>query len=188
MDNPDIQDIPFGEGEMSLLLLHDEVPPSGKTISHKADDATLAALATRFSVEAVEGVSFDVLVTPLSAGCLQMTGQVSGRVQQICGVTLALMWTEINERFTVEFQPQEMAEASEVPEDDFDTDVPEALVGGQADIGEAVTQILAMEVPAYPRQADAAFEGYGQSDGEIEAENEAASPFAALAALKPADE
>ena len=188
MDYPDSQDIAFGGGEMSLLVLHDEVPPSGKTVSHKADEAMLTALAKRFSVEAVEGLSFEVLVTPLSAGCLQVTGQVTGRVQQICGVTLELMWTEINEPFAVEFQPQEMIEDSDEPEDDFDTDVPEPIVDGQADIGEAVTQIFAMEVPTYPRKPDAAFDGYGQSEEEIEAENEAASPFAALSALKSTDE
>ena len=178
-------DIPFGEAEMSLVVLHDEVPPTGKTVTHQADAQTLAALAERFSVEAVEGLRYDAVLMPMAGGCLQATGKVEGRVQQICGVTLEPMWTEISEAFSVSFQPLEMIEAAEEPEDEFDADVPEPIVSGQADIGEAVTQLFAMEVPAYPRKPDASFAGYGQSEDEMAAEDKAASPFAALAALKP---
>ena len=188
MNQIDDFSLPFGEAEMSLLVLHDEVPPSGKTVFHEADADALAALAVRFSVEAVTDLKFDALITPLSRGCLQASGKVSGRVQQICGVTLEPMWTEIDTPFSVEFQPAEMLEVQDPPEDVFDSEVPEPIQNGQADIGEAVTQILAMEVPAYPRKPDAEFAGFGQSVEEIEAEDKAASPFAALAALKSGDD
>lgn len=188
MDAVDDFDMPFGTGEMSLLVLHDEVPPSGKTLRHEADADTLLKLAARLAVEEVDGLQFEALLTPIAGGCLLASGQVSGRVQQICGVTLEPLWTQIERSFAIEFQPAEMvAAAADVPEDDFDSEVAEAMNNGQADIGEAVTQIFAMEVPAYPRKADAQFSGYGQSEAEMEAEDKAASPFAALSALKGAD-
>ena len=176
---------PFGEAEMSLLVLHDEVPPNGREIEHAADGDVLAALATRFKVEEVSDLTFEVLLMPLASDCLQASGKVQGRVRQLCGVTLEPLWTTISADFSTEFQPQELVAKYVVPEDDFDTELPEAMQNGQADIGEMVTQIFAMEIPAYPRAEGAEFAGYGQSEAEIEAEDAKQSPFAALSALKP---
>lgn len=180
--------IAFGAGEMSQLILHDEVPPTGKTVTHAADSTTLSALAERLSVEAVADLQYEALLTPISGGCLLASGKVQGRVQQICGVTLEPMWTQIDLPFTLEFHPTESLDDGADAEGDFDSDidsdVPEIMQNGQADIGEAVAQLFAMEVPPYPRKPDAEFAGYGQTADEIEAEDKAASPFAALAALK----
>jgi hypothetical protein len=51
-----------------------------------------------------------------------------------------------------------------------------------------VTQVFAMEIPAYPRADGVEFEGFGQSEAEIEAEDAGQSPFAALSALKASDD
>ena len=178
---------PFGEAEMSLLVLQDEVPPNGHEINHKAEADELSALADRFNVEEVSDLQFQALLMPLETDCLLASGLVKGRVRQICGVTLEPIWTDIEQQFSAEFQPQELVAKYIVPEDDFDTELPEAMQNGQADIGEMVTQVFAMEIPAYPRAEGAEFAGYGQSDSEIEAENTKQSPFAALSSLKPTD-
>ncbi|MCH1542660.1 MAG: DUF177 domain-containing protein [Alphaproteobacteria bacterium] len=179
---------PFGEAEMSLLVLHDEVPPNGREIEHVANDDVLAALAKRFKVEEVADLIFEALLTPLASDCLQVSGKVRGKVRQLCGVTLDPLWTQINIDFSTEFQPQELVAKYVVPEDDFDTELPEAMQNGQADIGEMVTQVFAMEIPAYPRAEDAEFVGYGQSEAEREAEDAKQSPFAALSALKASND
>ena len=83
----------------------------------------------------------------------------------------------IEQNFSTEFQPQELVAKYIVPEDDFDTELPEAMQNGQADIGEMVTQLFAMEIPAYPRVEGAEFGGYGQSEAEIEAEDAKQSPL-----------
>ena len=179
--------VPFGEAEMSLLVLHDEVPPNGYEIDHKAEADVLQALAGRFNVEEVADLQFQALLTPLDKTCLQVSGTVRGRVRQICGVTLEPLWTDIEQNFSTEFQPQQLVAKYIVPEDDFETELPEAMQNGQADIGEMVTQVFAMEIPAYPRVEGAEFDGYGQTVAEIEAEDAKQSPFAALSALKPSD-
>ena len=184
MDETGGFELPFGEGEMSHVIRADEVPPSGKNVKLSADAATLEALAARFSVEEVADLSAHILLTPLDKNCLSVTGEMRGRVRQICGVTLEPVWTEIERRIEAEFQPAEMAAAFIEPEEDMEAEAPEAMQNGEADIGEWVTQLFAMEVPSYPRAPDAAFDGYGQSTQEIEAEDKKPSPFAALAALK----
>lgn len=178
---------PFGEAEMSLLVPKDEVPPNGREIDHTAEADVLSALAGRFNVEEVSDLRFQALLMPLDNDCLQASGSVKGRVRQICGVTLEPIWTDIEQRFSAEFQPQELVAKYIVPEDDFDTELPEPMQNGQADIGEMVTQVFAMEIPAYPRAEGAEFAGYGQSESEIEAEDAKQSPFAALSSLKPSD-
>lgn len=184
MEEPENFDAPFGEAEMSLLVLADDVPPSGKNIKHMADDEICSKLAARFNVEELTDFGFEALLTPLDKNCLQATGAVRGRVRQLCGVTLEPVWTDIKQTFSTEFQPVDMVAKYIVPEDDFDTELPEAMRDGQADIGEMVTQVFAMEIPAYPRAEGAEFDGYGQTEAEIEAEDKKQSPFAALAALK----
>ena len=148
----------------------------------------LVALARRFNVEEVSALHFQALLMPLDNDCLQASGAVKGRGRQICGVTLEPLWTDIEQQFSAEFQPQELVTKYIVPDDDFDTELPEAMQNGQADIGEMVTQVFAMEIPAYPRVEGAAFSGYGQSEAEIEAEDAKQSPFAALSALKPTND
>ena len=184
----EINAAPFGQAEMSLLVLHDEVPPNGREVDYQADAETLSRLAQRFNVEEVADLGFQALLTPLDNNCLHAGGKVTGRVRQLCGITLEPLWTDIEQDFSAEFQPQEMVAKYIVPEDDFETELPEAMQDGQADIGEAVTQLFAMEIPAYPRAEGVEFDGYGQSAAEIEAEDEAQSPFAALSALKPSDD
>ncbi|MDB2656245.1 DUF177 domain-containing protein, partial [Alphaproteobacteria bacterium] len=157
MSEDDAISAPFGEAEMSLLVLQDEVPPNGREIEHIADSDVLAALATRFKVEEVADLTFEALLTPLASDCLQASGQVSGKVRQLCGVTLEPLWTHIKVDFSTEFQPQELVAKYVVPEDDFGTELPEPMQNGQADIGEMVTQVFAMEIPAYPRAEGAEF-------------------------------
>lgn len=184
MDTPEDFETRFGEGEMSHLMRADEVSPSGKNVKLRADATMLAALAQRFGVEEVADLAADILLTPLDKNCLLASGEMRGRVRQLCGVTLEPVWTKVSEKIEAEFQPAHMAAQFIEPEDDMDAEAPEAMQDGTADIGEWVTQLFAMEVPAYPRAPDAAFEGYGQSADEIAAEDKKPSPFAALAALQ----
>jgi uncharacterized metal-binding protein YceD (DUF177 family) len=177
-------DLPFGEGEMSHVLRADEVPPTGKNVKLRADAATLQALAARFSVEEVAALEADIMLTPLDRNCLQARGEMRGRVRQTCGVTLEPVWTDIARAIEAEFQPAAMAAAFIEPEDDMDAEAPEAMQEGEADIGEWVTQIFALDVPSYPRAPGVEFDGYGQTEAEITAEDKKPSPFAALAALK----
>ena len=68
---------PFGEAEMSLLVLLDEVPPNGhenRPQGWEADE--LQALADRFNVEEVADLHFQALLVPLDKQCLQANGKV----------------------------------------------------------------------------------------------------------------
>jgi uncharacterized metal-binding protein YceD (DUF177 family) len=166
----------------SHVILRDDVPPNGLDVNFEADAATCAALADRFQLEAIEAVRVQSHIVPFDKAGLRATGRVCGRVQQICGVTLEPVWTQIDEDFTIEFQPADILAQFVIPDDDVETDLPEALKDGQADIGDMAMQYLALAIPPWPRRADAEFDAY--SDGDADDEAQPASPFAVLAELR----
>ncbi|MGB0342133.1 MAG: YceD family protein [Parvibaculales bacterium] len=166
----------------SYIVLRDDVPPNGLDVNFEADATTCAALAQQFQLEALEAVSVQSHIVPFDKAGLRATGRVCGRVQQICGVTLEPVWTQIEEDFTIEFQPADILAKFVIPDDDVETDLPEALTDGQADIGDMAMQYLALAIPPWPRHADAEFDNFG--DGDDDEENQTASPFAVLAKLR----
>ncbi|MEC8566134.1 MAG: hypothetical protein VXY46_05760, partial [Pseudomonadota bacterium] len=85
------------------------------------------------------------------------------------------MWTDISQSFSAEFQPENMVAKFVIPDDDFETDLPEALQDGAANIGELAIQVFAMEIPPYPRKEGAAF------DAAAAGVEKADSPFSVLA-------
>ena len=166
----------------SYIVLRDDVPSNGLDVNFEADAATCAALAQQFQLEALEAVSVQSHIVPFDKAGLRATGRVCGRVQQICGVTLEPVWTQIDEDFTIEYQPADILAKFVIPDDDVETDLPEALTDGQADIGDMAMQYLALAIPPWPRHADAEFDIFG--DGDDDEENQTASPFAVLAKLR----
>ena len=85
MSEEDTISAPFGEAEMSLLVLLDEVPPNGFEIDHKPEADVLQALAGRFNVEEVADLHFQALLLPLDKQCLQAMARCAGG----CGKSVA---------------------------------------------------------------------------------------------------
>ena len=182
MDDQEIMPTEFGQGEFSHIVRADDVPPNGTRVAFEADEAACVKLAERFQVDGVEALCVVAQMAPFGKRGLMATGRVTGRVQQPCGVTLQPIWTAIELDFTNEFQPADMVAQFVVPEDDFEAEVPDAMQDGEADLGEAVTQIFAMEVPIYPRAQDAQFDDFIDPDDDLD--DKPPSPFAALQGLK----
>jgi uncharacterized metal-binding protein YceD (DUF177 family) len=182
MDDQEIMPTEFGQGEFSHIVRADDVPPNGMRVAFEADAATCGKLAARFQVDGVEDLHVVVQMAPFGKRGLMATGRVTGRVQQPCSVTLQPVWTGIEVDFTNEFQPADIVAQFVIPEDDFEAEVPDAMQDGEADLGEAVTQIFAMEVPAYPRAQDAQFDDFIDPDDDLD--DKPPSPFAALQGLK----
>ena len=153
----------------------EDVPPTGRDTSFELPEEMRATLTQRFAVENLDALKVDARLVPLDKQCLHVTGKVQGRVEQICGVTLEPMWTEIAQSFSAEFQPESMVGKFVIPDDDFETDLPETLQDGAANIGELAIQVFAMEIPAYPRKEGAAF------DAAAASVEKADSPFSVLA-------
>ena len=160
---------------VNYVIRVEDVPPTGRDASFELPEEMRATLTQRFAVENLDALKVDARLVPLDKQCLHVTGKVQGRVEQICGVTLEPMWTEIAQSFSAEFQPESMVGKFVIPDDDFETDLPETLQDGAANIGELAIQVFAMEIPAYPRKEGVAF------DAAAAGVEKAGSPFSVLA-------
>ena len=160
---------------LDYLIRVDDVPPTGCDAAFELSEEMCAAMTQRFGVRNLDALKVNARLVPLDKECLHVTGKVMGRIEQICGITLEPIWTDISQSFSAEFQPESMVAKFVIPDDDFETDLPETLQDGAANIGELAMQIFAMEIPNYPRQEGVAFDA-----GAAGAESPV-SPFSVLA-------
>ena len=166
------------ERPWSVPLAASEVPDGGRHLDLLAGEGVRAAIARLAGLAALPRLEASFDVTPRGRGGLHVVGRVSATVGQICVVTLEPLENEIDESIDLVFMPAGAfplvggAEV-EVPA----VDVPEVLVGGGIDLGAIATEFLILGLDPYPRKPDATFQG--SPVGE-----DAAHPFAALAALK----
>ena len=165
-----------------------------------ADDAVREALSRELGLESLDLLKAQLSVTLMAGGVIEVNGQVEADLVQACVVTLKPVpghLAEAIERRFVPAAPVRETEKGEVPKGvaakreaakreeaeewvDPDVDAPDPIVGGIIDLGEVVTEQLALSLDPYPRAPGATFGGV--ADGEAGAGS--TSPFAALAALK----
>jgi uncharacterized metal-binding protein YceD (DUF177 family) len=169
----------ISERPWSVPIAASEVPETGRHLDLAADAQARAAIARLVGVSAVPRLTASFDVTRDSRGGLHVVGHVLATVGQTCVVTLEPMENEIEEPVDLLFAPAGDAardkEEVEVPLDD----APEAMVDGTVDLGALATEFLILGIDPYPRKPGAAFQS-------PVAEDDAARPFAALAALKKA--
>jgi uncharacterized metal-binding protein YceD (DUF177 family) len=163
----------------SVPLAVSDVPDTGRQFELTAEGPVRAATAKLAGLRDLPRfvASFDV--TLHGKGGLRVTGRVQATVGQVCVVTLDPVENEIDEPVELVFAPVEHLPAGIASEDDedFAEDGPEPLLEGAIDLGAIATEFLLLAIDPYPRKPGAEFQS--PSSGE-----EAAHPFAALAALK----
>lgn len=128
-----------------------------KTPQHvEATPAERIALAKRLDLISVELLEGDVHLMPAKSGMIRVKGTLHARVTQTCVVTLDPVPAELTEDVDVLFTENE-ADLS-VSEDD--PEAPELIRNKRIDLGEVLTQTLALSLDPYPRKPDATFTGY----------------------------
>lgn len=166
------------EQPWSVPIRIDDVPQTGRHIDLRADAATRAAVAHVAGLAGLARMEAAFDLTRSAAGALHVVGRVAASAQQTCVVTLEPITSEIGEAVDLVFVPGEpapsIAEAAELA---ATTEPPEPLVGGTVDLGALAVEFLMLGIDPYPRKPDAVFDPPADAD-------EAAGPFAALAALK----
>jgi uncharacterized metal-binding protein YceD (DUF177 family) len=162
----------------SVPLALSDVPDSGRHFDLVADEQARNAVAKHAGLSALPRLEASFDVTLHGRGGLHVVGRVSATVGQTCVVTLEPLENEIDEAIDLVFAPGGALPLVaggevEVPA----VDEPEVLVGGVIDLGAIATEFLILGLDPYPRKPDATFQASAVG-------NDAAHPFAALAALK----
>lgn len=164
---------------ISHLVDVDRLPRRGSDIRVSPSAEDLAALATMLElpgIETLEG-TFHVSGDRRRA---RVTGRVSARVTQICGVTLEPFETQVTEEVDLDFVAAERHARSPEEEEQRAIDPPDEIVNGRIDLGRVAAEFLALGLDPFPRKPDAVFVEPAPSEPER-------SPFAALAGLRKQD-
>jgi len=163
------------------------------TQDFQATDRELNALAERFKIKSLDALSAQISLQLLSNGDVLMTASFQARVTQTCVVTLDPVISKISSSFTMSYTDLADAEGGHDEEEfvdlDDDIELSEAIIDGKIDIGEAVSEQLALEIDPFPRVKGAKFDGYFTgTKAESEQVTEKKNPFAVLSKLKVSPE
>lgn len=123
------------------------LPDDGKTFKLSADATVRAALARRFSLQAIDRFDAELRLGWVKRGkVLSVTGVLTADVVQTCVVTLDPVEEHVEETLDVVFA-RDVDSAAET----VDPDEAEPLEGDTLDIGEFVSEELSLALDPYPR-------------------------------------
>ena len=179
--------------ELSRIVRVEKLGLQEYTQDFQATDRELNALAERFKIKSLDALSAQISLQLLSNGDVLMTASFQARVTQTCVVTLDPVISKISSSFTMSYTDLADAEGGHDEEEfvdlDDDIELSEAIIDGKIDIGEAVSEQLALEIDPFPRVKGAKFDGYFTgTKAESEQVTEKKNPFAVLSKLKVSPE
>ncbi|MCC6776181.1 MAG: DUF177 domain-containing protein [Hyphomicrobiales bacterium] len=166
-----------------------DVPDSGRHIDLSAEAQIRAAIARLAGVTAVRQLTASLDLSLRGRDGLRVVGRVVATVEQVCGVTLEPMESEVDEPVDLVFLSEDGAgpadrlgdrrgEEIEVTAED----APEVLEGGVVDLGAIATESLLLGIDPYPRKPGAVLAAV-----DVDTDDRT-GPFAALAALRKGDD
>jgi uncharacterized metal-binding protein YceD (DUF177 family) len=147
-----------------------------ETLSASAEER--AALAKRLGLVELRQLSATVILERGLSGLIHVKGRLEADVVQTCVVTLVAFPSHVEDSFALDFGNGTVMPTAEIDLDP-DYDPPEPIEDGVIDLGELVTQYLALALDPHPRAPGATLQSvWDDSDAD------ALSPFAILKSLK----
>lgn len=156
------------------------------------DASDTARIAEAYSLIALEDVSARFELRRWRKEGVALDGRLRAKASQACVVTLAPVEQEIDETFSMRFDPDAASLAGdddgEIDIDAFAEDPPDLLEGGRIDLGAILCEQLALALDPFPRAPGAELpEGFGDADDGDAEEERKPSPFAVLGRLRKPD-
>ncbi len=148
-------DIP---SEFSYSVEVDHVPSKGLNLVLEPDASQREALARRFDIVSLDAFKADCRLHLLAGGpMMRLDARITAIVQQTCVVSGAPLTVKLDETISVEFAPPAMVDEN-IELTLADADPPDVILNGKIDLGEAVSQQLALAIDPYPRAEGVALE------------------------------
>ncbi len=179
--------------EWSYAIEADDVGSSPIHLHIEANEEERSALARRLGLEGIGGLSADMTLMRAQGNMVvHICGQLHADVTQLCVVSLEPVGTHVEEAFEGWFaDPEAAISFAKVKQEKQghkthgetpileEAEDPEPIVGGVIDLGELVTQYLALCLPPYPHREGVNYE-VGDDTPVPEIPAEVKNPFAAL--------
>ena len=184
--------------EFSRPVTPESVGEQGRSLVIEATPEECARLALRLGLNGLASLSAEINMTPRKSGrIIHLEGSFRANVMQTCVVTLDPLNSTIEGTLDLLFDITLEDAGEEIKSFDIDTDSDaadpmEPLKDGHIDIGEAVSEQLALEIDPFPRKPGISFENYStevktkeSSSGKTQkGTGPKNGPFAELAGLK----
>jgi len=178
--------------EFSRIVNTEEQVSKKEKIILEASAQERAALAKRFELVSIDSLTAELTIIAASNGEVTVRGPMHAQIVQSCVTTLEPVPEMVEDEVKVLFSPHVSEEDMPSNPDDLEDlsedelmallDQPEPLVDGKIDVGEVVSQFLAVAMNPYPRKDGAELPEAALV--EEEADEERPNPFAKLAGLK----
>ena len=161
-----------------------DIPERGLSRTRTATEEERVELARELDILSCTSLNVAYEIKPRGNARYVLEGTLEADVTQACVVTLEPVAARVEEKFEVELGSA--ADLVEAPvDDDLEvSSVPdiEPIENERIEVGTIVFGLLSAALPPYPRKPGVEFDWV---DPKAEADPNAASPFAALAKLKP---
>lgn len=168
--------------EFSRPLDVTRVPPQGCTEKIAADPRECAALAARFGLPAVHGLSAELKLSRWRGEGLKLKGHLLADIDQICVVSLEAFRSTLEDRFESYFLPAKaLAGADDAAIEEGDA---EPFENGIIDMGEVVAEAMALALDPYPKKPGVTFADRLEPESDAAGAGASPNPFAGLSRLK----
>jgi len=163
----------------------DEIRGKERELSIEATPAELEALADFLGIKAVNDLRADIHIRPAADKSFRVSGNLTAEVIQTCVVTLEPVKNMLKSSFERMYAIDADDGGDEnIEYDEDDADPPEVVKDGVVDVGELLTEQIALDMDPFPRAEGAAFSGYSSQTGSADGEDVPPHPFAGLSRLK----
>jgi len=178
--------------EFSHIIHVSELRSGPLELDIVANAQELNALKDRFNVQDLSDFKGHIVLEKLENADVSVNGTFTAQIQQQCVVTLENVNSGVTGSFALIYSPDFIDKDDQEPEEEEEfedinelSDTPEPLLDGKIDVGEALSQHLALEIDPFPRLKDAQFDGLvigpkKDEEGAFEKKN----PFQVLEKLK----
>jgi len=177
-----MKNITTQEPELSRPLQVDKISAGGMAEHIVANKAEKKALSERFGILDIKELEASLDIDHSKGGAIAVTGSMKAEVVQQCVVSLEPVPAHIEDKIDILFAPSHMLEkgANSPHSDEVENDAPEPIVNGVIDLGELVSQHLAIALNPYPRKEGVELIGVDAGGKGEEVKN---NPFSKLKGL-----
>ncbi len=167
--------------KFSYPLVVAELPQAEQHYRLRADESDCRYLAEVLKVPEVMDFEADLqLKNDHASGLLNVSGRISARLKLESVVSLELFDQSYDFDFSISFDTTATYD-SQREEDDWTTDLPDVVIGGQIDLVDIAIEQVALRLDDYPRRPGEVFHFEPEFD---ENEKNVNNPFEVLAKLK----
>ncbi|MBL4615287.1 MAG: DUF177 domain-containing protein [Magnetovibrio sp.] len=177
------------KSELSRPVHVEDLGRKEYTLDIDPSAAELSALGKRLKINSLDALSAHTKLKLLSSGDVQLEARFTARITQTCVVTLKPVSSDVSHAFSTTYShnvDEGMGHGEEEYDDEEDDVEPsEPIIDGIIDLGDAISEQLALEIDPFPRVKGATFDGFTTGPAGLdEAVPEKKNPFAVLSKLK----